>query len=278
MKTEIISEMGIRYIKVAMDDKEDMCQNVLSDYDYNMIHYAEIPGLIRLTKRTIDEETYYTAPVYTYITMVEKLDNAILDKEEVRCFFRQLLNLYVSMQECLLSSDMLCLEPENIFYDTENQRYLFLPLVTEKKDICQGLENMLTFFIEKCDLNAQDLLEMLFQVFGYLNDEKWDVIAIMNYVIQYKYEERLVSTDNVLGEEVLEADTFEKEEEEMEKSKMKYGIGISMILLMLAFVLSYLISYQFRYSVISIVLVLAAVVLMGIYTFKITKNRKMRIS
>ena len=124
MTMEIIEETGIRYIRIPLlkqDENDIVGKDILSEYDYNILKSAKIPGLASLTKRITDGEAYLQISVRSYISLVEKIEDKALCKEDVYDFFKQLLMVYEDMQSYLLQENMICLEPEWIFYDKEKK-------------------------------------------------------------------------------------------------------------------------------------------------------------
>ena len=275
MTMEIIEETGIRYIRIPLlkqDENDIVGKDILSEYDYNILKSAKIPGLASLTKRITDGEAYLQISVRSYISLVEKIEDKALCKEDVYDFFKQLLMVYEDMQSYLLQENMICLEPEWIFYDKEKKKYVFLP-ITAENSICEGFEKILAFFIEKCDLNEQELLNFLFEIYGLLDEEKWEVISLIKYIVNHKdCEEKEEESYEKFEESLSFAEEETQEEKDIEKTKIILIVGISVALLVIAFFLSYMMSYQFRYSVISIVITSHSIGLLGVQTYKIMKN------
>lgn len=245
----------------------------LSDYDYNMLKSADIPGIIKMKKKIIDGQNYLSISVGTYIPLTQQLVGKSLNKEMFCDFFRQLLITYEGLQSYLLEESMICLDPDYIFYDNTKYKYMFLPISEKEQSIQQKFEKLLTFFIDWCDLEEKELLGFVFELYSLLEKQTWDCLSLVKYIHEYKFEKSnsLIKNECDIFEEEIVDTEVEYEEKGADKSKIIGVFIVCAILLMFAFYFSYVVPYKFKYFVISVVVSFLATGLMAYQVYRISK-------
>ncbi len=245
----------------------------LSDYEYNMLESANIPGIIKMKKLIIDGKNYLSIPVDRCTPLTQKLIGYSLNVEMFYEFFRQLLITYEGMQLYLLDESMICLDPDYIYYDATKNKYVFLPISKREQSIHEKFDKLLTFFIDWCDLEEKELLGFIFEVYTLLEEQKWDIISLVKYIHDYKFEKKkgLFEKECELFEEEAIDIENEDEEKKMEKSTIIGALIVCAILLVIAFYFSYVLAYNFKYFVISIVVSFLAIGLMAYQIYRISK-------
>lgn len=275
MKIEIFTEMGMRYIKIPFykeNAENEQTAAVLPEYEYNILETAEIPGLAGVTKKIVDGETYLSFPIYTYISLEERFYKESLNIDLFCDFFKQLLQVYENMRAYLLEGNSLCLNPEYIFFDEQEKRYVFLPTVNFETEVSKKFENLFTFFADLCPLEEKDLLGFIFENFGALAEDNFEPVSFMKYVVGYKFNIKQPD-DSDQNEKSFCYEYFDDEDEEVtsEKSKVSGVFVVCMIFLIMAFFFSYLVDYEFKYSIVSIAAVFLAIGLIAFQVLKVTK-------
>ena len=142
MNCEIVIEDGNKYIKDSM--------NELSEYEKNILETNFIKGLPKIVKKRIEGETYLLFNISSCISLRQKLEREPLNGELFRGFFKELLQLYENMKLYLLDRTIISLNPEYIFYDEKENKYVYLPLDKKINNVVEKYENILTFFADVC--------------------------------------------------------------------------------------------------------------------------------
>ena len=122
MKIEIISEMGMRFVRIPFLSETE---ETMSEYESNILKNANISGLAEVSTRVVDGCIYLIFPIYSYISLEEKLNRELLNQTTFFDFFGQLRKVYENLQMYLLDGNLITLEPEYIFYNQQEQRYIF---------------------------------------------------------------------------------------------------------------------------------------------------------
>lgn len=250
MSHEIVVEDGKKYIK------EKMWQ--LSDYEIHILETNFIRGLSKVVKKKVEGETCLLFSVSSCISLREKMESEYLDADLFRYFFKELLQAYENMKLYLLDSSIVCLNPEYIFFDKKENKYVFLPIENKKNNIVEKYEELMTFFADVCCVDEKNLLEFIFESFGLLNENCFNEIEFIKGIIHHKYEQQVICEVN----ECVEEEFFEEEDPE-KTSKVKGLFVISGVLLILAFWFSFMCKEEFKYSIAGMATCLLAVGLIG---------------
>lgn len=268
MKREKVVEDGKVYIQIPYY-REDGKTTVFPEYEMKVIENTRIEGISKAVKRNLDGEIFWWFPVTSYITMQEKFQREYLDKEAFCQFFEDLLQVYERMQVYLLDKKLVCLEPEYIFFDEHEKKYVFLTVGEEENNILDDYEKLFTFFADMCSVKEKNLLEFIFETFSDLNRNGFDETEFLMGVVKYKYEkETREIQENRIVEEYEDADEYETEE----KSKIRGTLIIGIVLLMLAFWLSYMSGDEFRYAVAGMAACMISIFLIGYEVVKKVKE------
>lgn len=260
----IINEMGMRYVKIPFLKGEK------SEYEENILKHTNISGLAEVAVQEIDGNIYFLYPIYSYISLKERFDRDLLNVDIFVDFFGQLLKVYEKIQMYLLDGKEICLDPELIFYNHVEKKYIFLPIIGEKKSFSENYEMLFTFFADKCPLEEKKLLGFIFENFIEFSDEQFEPITFLKYVMGYNFEDE---TEIVSEAEENESDFLtENNETEFEKSKSKAVYLSGWGFLMLAILFSYMSDMEIKYGIVSIAASFLAVGITAINFFRIHRT------
>lgn len=273
MMIEIISEMGMRYVRIPFYPEKDNA--IVSEYELNILKNTNIPGLAETTNQNIDGCNYLLFPIYSYISLEERLNKQSLNPEIFQDFFEQLLKVYEKMQMYLLDGTSVCLEPQYIFYNLKEDKYVFLPTAGEKFSPAQKFEKLFTYFADICPIEENILLGFIFENFSTLTEEQFEPQSFLKFVVDYKYVEDendfLDETERNMND-YLEND--EEETKDFDRTKVEGAFVIAAVLLFLSFVMAYLANAEYKYGVVSISASILAMGIIGIQVFKTAKYLK----
>ena len=265
MEIEIISEMGMRFVRMPLWGETE---KIISEYESNILKNVNISGLAEVSTQVVDGCTYLLFPIYSYISLEEKLNRELLNQITFSDFFGQLRKVYENLQMYLLDGNLITLEPEYIFYNQQEQRYIFLPVINGKNSFSQKYEKLFTFLADKCPIEEKELLEFIFENYSALSEEQFEPMSFLKYITEYQFEK----------EEINYADTWVEEKEDeiekIEKSKIGGIIFVVGVLLLLAICFSFLADREFKYGIVSVAASFLAVGIMGMQVLKNMKSLK----
>lgn len=254
MNCEIVVEDGNKYIKDSM--------NELSEYEKNILETNYIKGLPKIIKKKMEGETYLLFNISTCISLRQKFESEHLNGELFRVFFKELLLLYENMKPYLLDRTIISLNPEYIFYDEKEKKYIYLPIDKKINNVIEKYENILTFFADVCCVEEKLLLEFIFESFGSLNENCFNEMEFIKSLIHHKYEKEVILEINEFCEEEI------IDEEVEETSKQKGILILSGVLIVLAFWFSFMCQEEFKYSIAGMAISILSVGLIGYVVLK----------
>ena len=260
MVREKITEDGKTYIKIPYY-RENSKTTVFPEYEMNVLENIRIQGMSTAIRRNVKREVYFLFPVISCITMKEKFQREYLDKDAFCVFFEELLQVYENMEIYLIDKKLICLEPEYIFFDETEGKYVFLPVGSESKNVLDNYEKLFTFFADICSVEEKGLLEFIFESFTSLNRSSFNEEDFLKNIVKYRY--RKEKEEEIREDSHVEEFEDEEECEIEETSKSKGILVIGILLLFLAFWLSYMCKEEFRYSVAGIAACLLSICLLG---------------
>lgn len=278
---EIISEMGLRYVKIPfyLENGEDAnAEGIMSEYEYTLLENTHIPGIAKVSKQIVGGKIFLLYSIHSYVSLEEKIKRDGLNKDIFCDFFQQLLRVYENIQMYLLDGNFLCLNPAYIFYDEREKTYVFLLANVEKTPVCLKFEQLVTFFADICPIEQQELLEFIFESFGNLEEESFEMHSFVKYIAEHRFEETEKEDDVDLfsREDIEEADV--EPEEEFEKTKSKSVYVACMVFLIIAVFFGYFVEYEFKYSVVSMTSILLAIGFMVFQVYRTVKYKPKRKS
>ncbi len=265
MKCERIIEDGKAYIQIPYY-REDGKTTVFPEYEMNVLESAKIEGMPKAMKRIIKGEVYFWFPIILCISLKEKFNREYLDKGSFCQFFEELLQVFENMQTYLLDKKLICLEPDNIFFNEKENRYVFLPVGMDENNNLDNYEALLTFFADICSVEEKELLEFIFETVSDLDRSSFDETEFLKTIVQYKYrkQEQEENSEEVVSEDF----DCEDECETAESSKIKGTLLAGTLLLFLAFWFSFMCKEEFRYAVAGMAACLLAIGLLGYEVLK----------
>lgn len=269
---EFVTEMGSRYVKIPFF-QDDGQNAIMAEYEYTMLENTNIPGIAKTSKQIVEGKTILLYSISSYISLEERIKKGNLTKEIFCDFFKQLMRVYENIQMYLLDGDALNLDPAYIFYDEISNKYIFLVGTVEKSIISEKLEKLLTFFADICPIEQQELLELIFEFFGRLSEDNFEVRTFINHIVQYKFEEP--KNEEKIEEVVCEENAVSNIElqEEFEKKKSISIYILCMTFLVLAVYFGFFVECEFKYCVVSMTLVLLATGFMAFQVIKIIGHK-----
>lgn len=100
-------------------------ENAREDYQYRMLAVNRIEGLLPCKHRVIDGEEFLYYNITSRQSIARLYDHRKLDGEQLRQLLYSVAGMVQTLSSYLLDPDRLLLNPENIFYDYEGERYCF---------------------------------------------------------------------------------------------------------------------------------------------------------
>ena len=124
------------------------CEVDESDYQFQMLMYNNIEGLIPVSIKKINDhqELYYD--ITSKVSMQTMYAKKGITGSEVYQFLQSLNLLAEKLKEYLLNLDDIVFEPESIFIERKEQKYYYCYLPNNKGDFHENIRNLLDRLLE----------------------------------------------------------------------------------------------------------------------------------
>ncbi len=118
MKVEYTREQSGNYMLIPNDQQTDC-------YEMKMIECNDIPGLLPLTIRKVNNQSTYMYQISNRISLMEYYGHEAPNAAIIKAFLNSLKEALIALGEYLLRPDGLLLEPEHIFVDKGTHKVYF---------------------------------------------------------------------------------------------------------------------------------------------------------
>lgn len=260
MIIERVMEMGSNYVKVPFYQATSQGMNekpILSEYEYTLLENTKIPGIAKVSKHLEAGKENLLYSITSYMSLEEKMQRCELNEDMFLDFFKQLTKVFENISSYLLDFEALNLNPRYIFFDEEKKSYIFLMGNVDECTIKENFEKLFTFFADICPIGQQELLEFIFELFGNLSEENFEVYSFIKHIAEHQFEDPLEEEMDVFMFDE-ETDISELSEKEFEKKKKLSIYFICICSLVLAVIFGYFVEYEFKYCIVSMALSLLA--------------------
>ncbi len=165
IQAEYVNSFNHNYLKV----KSPMTKERKLRYQYRILTTRKLEGLLPVSMHIADGE----CGLYYEISSKQSLPKWLLKEKIGRVWMDKLiLNLKTvlwSMEQYLLDSRNMILDPQYIFQDMESEKisFLYIPYCVEKEKNDIGV--FLTFLVENADTQEEDTITLLYDIYS-----KWE--------------------------------------------------------------------------------------------------------
>ena len=165
IQAEYVNSFNHNYLKV----KSPMTKERKLRYQYRILTTRKLEGLLPVSMHIADGE----CGLYYEISSKQSLPKWLLKEKIGRVWMDKLiLNLKTvlwSMEQYLLDSRNMILDPQYIFQDMESEKisFLYIPYCVEKEK--NDISVFLAFLMENADTQEEDTITLLYDIYS-----KWE--------------------------------------------------------------------------------------------------------
>lgn len=146
MKVEYIREQSGNYMLIPNERQTDC-------YEMKMIECNDIPGLLPLTIRKVNNQSTYMYQISNRISLMEYYGHEAANAVMIKAFLNSLKEALIALGEYLLRPDGLVLEAEHVFVDKSTHKvYFAYSEPKEDSDFFRALKRL----FEDCILQTVD--------------------------------------------------------------------------------------------------------------------------
>lgn len=154
MEHEIIRETRRIYLRQKVHKQKD-------SLILHMLTENTIPGLVPCELRHMDGDTYLYYKITGLHSLSDLYDGRVMPSDKMAELIRQLWAVSRDLGDYFVPSACLGLSPQEIFYDTEEQKYLFLIFPGRKEE---GLEGFLNYLITVVDHSDEAFSDRIYEL------------------------------------------------------------------------------------------------------------------
>jgi len=164
----------------------DESKNTL--FTSRMISENRIPGCLQLNIRNIDGKQQYVYDITDKKPLSERYNNRSIDYFECRSILSGLKEILRNLNEYLLESSCLLIDPEYIFFDSslKNIEFVIYPFLEANTE--EAINSFLEFLLMKIDHEDERLVSLAYQTYAKVleGDISFSEINLANESANYK--------------------------------------------------------------------------------------------
>lgn len=191
-----------------------------STYQMEMLRKNQLTGLLPVQIFAINEIREYHYDAGNGLSLLEFLKQRTITSEMLQQFMESIKSVLFTMEEYLLDTDCLCMEPEHIYIDEKEHKLQFCYGPSALAAFEKGLLKLLQFFLEKLDYGDREGVTMAYQMYQNVMKEGYASVFTYKIIEQQSKEQEIVFP---WEEQKPQADQIRMEAEENKNSlKMPY--------------------------------------------------------
>ena len=213
MKTYYKNDLKSAYmiLEGEQGDKED--------YQLIMLKENEIPGILNIDIRYVDNQSQYYYDISgktSFKTLHEKVN---LTLDDMRQLVKDLLQAIQVLKTYMLDGKCLLLEPEYIY--CENQSYYFCYYPPCKRDIREEFHKLTEFFVREVNYRDEEGVHFAYTLHKATMEENYSIEEIMKNLVFEPEEEPVVDYTERIETIAMETSIIE-ERDSMWESVRKF--------------------------------------------------------
>lgn len=173
-------------------------------YQHKMITTNRMKHILDCKIRYVDEECHFYYEISSRQSITSLYSNRKWGYEQLYCFFKSMREALEELENYLLDSRRLVLQPDYIYAEPEAEEYFFLyyPYYVEEEEITTQM-SLAQFLIEKVDHTQDDAVAIVYKVYEMEQDHQFILSEIMSLFSQKESEKELESESKPVEDEYM---------------------------------------------------------------------------
>ncbi|SHK46797.1 DUF6382 domain-containing protein [Hespellia stercorisuis] len=201
METVFKHDLNNAYLKIEVPDF------YVEDYQIPMLHANQIPGILEVDARGIDDFSQYSYKISGMVSMRAMFEKTKMERSDIELFIVQLVQTIKALKRHMLSADKLLLEPDHIFFQKKQFYFCYLP--TRNTELCGAFHRLTEYFVSQVNYEEKEGIYLAYELHKSTMEEHYDIEQILE-----EYQNKKEDTDSRETEE--RGNIFELEDEEYE--------------------------------------------------------------
>lgn len=174
-------------------------------FQRKMLEAVPLKSVLPMKSRIIDGETYNYYDISSRITMRQLFGSRYIDMDDLERLRKDIQSVYSEMDQYLLDSEQILMDPDFIFYNYAADKYLFTYNISE--DTARGsasAEKLMEYLLERVSPNDRQASDYIYALYEYSEKVDFRVWKVMEFMLE---EENISATGN--GHDVSADNIFE---------------------------------------------------------------------
>ncbi len=181
MKTYYKNDLKCAYM--ILDGKESDKE----DYQILMLKENEIPGIINMDVRYVDNQSQYYYDISGKTSVKIYHEKVNITEDAMKQLVNDLLKTIQTLKKYMLSGECLLLDPEYIFYGEGRYNFCYYPF--SDQDICKEFHRLTEFFVREVDYKDEEGVHFAYTLHKATMEENYSIEAIMKAFAKQEVEE-----------------------------------------------------------------------------------------
>lgn len=187
------------------------------DEDIYMILENKIPHLIPLTIQYYNEQYTYDYHLQGKESLTTIVNQDLLNVVQIKKLLGALVELLESCEEYLLDEYRICVVPKYIYYDKEDDSWVFLYLPGQGMDLEKSILNLLNYLLKWIDYANETAVKQLYQLYQLCHQEEQNIRECLIGFLEIKEEK-----EEILFETPYVPDCVDHQEQLMDKEEIAF--------------------------------------------------------
>jgi len=185
------------------------------DYQLRMIAANDIPGILRVKGRELNERSRYYYAVSGKVTMKSMYDQKQIGYKDLRIFLQQFLQTAGAVYEYMLDMNRLLLDPKYIFYEEEHFYFCYYP--PAKEELGVQLHRISEYLVRQVNYDDKDAIYTAYQLHKRTMEDNYSIEQVIKRALGGPEKE----TEGNRIKESAEYQTAEEENEFEPRDQME---------------------------------------------------------
>jgi len=144
-------------------------------YDFRMIMENQIEGLLACERKLLNNDILYYYDVTSQISLEDRCKAKKIQGHEILLLLNRLLGVLDRLEEYLLSEQSLCLLPQYIYMDRNEEKIKFCYVPGEHWDFQNQIRELMEYLLPYLEHNNQESMVIGYGLYQYILREEFTV-------------------------------------------------------------------------------------------------------
>lgn len=181
MRTEYQKDLSSTYFVL---EEEEIFQ---MDYQIRMLRANEISGLLKVKARGADETSRFYYDIRGKSSLQSIYEKAEIKSEELILFLKTLITTISTVEQYMLDSSRILLDPECIFCDKEGFYFCYYPL--GEQEFCEVFHKLTEYFVSKVSYQDKQGIFLSYELHKLTMEDNYSIVEVIRLILEELEEE-----------------------------------------------------------------------------------------